>query len=110
MSRPLTSSSQNPTSSSLFSASRAHKLHRVAFHGEDSAHWALLLPVKTGSSVGLVVHIGVRKDPLTLEPIRHELRMPGAFILGTAAEEARVIPGAEVTEAQLEEAANAVFN
>lgn len=109
MLRTQTSSSRASQSSSLFSASPTHKLHRVAFQGEDSAHWAILLPVKTGVPIGVFVHIGVEKDRITLKPIRHELLIHNINISHTAATEAILIPGAEVTEYQLVEAAEAVF-
>lgn len=103
-------SSTTSQASSLYSASPAHKLHRIAFQGEDSAHWALLLPKKTGAPIGLLVHIGVQKEEFTSRPLRHELRFQTIDLVNTTASEALIIPGAEVTESQLREAAETVFN
>ncbi|PSR88703.1 hypothetical protein BD289DRAFT_431797 [Coniella lustricola] len=95
-------------SSTVNSVSSTHKLHRIAFQGEDFAHWAMLLPLKTGVPVGLLVHIGVRKD-VCHRPVHHELLMHIADTVSTTASEAVVIPGTNVSESQLRQAAEAVF-
>lgn len=62
-----------------------------------------------GSAFGLLVHIVVRRDPATGKPFGHELGMKRLDMVGTPTSEARVIPGAEVSEDQLRRAAEAVF-
>lgn len=85
-------------------------LHRVAFKGEDFAHWAILLPAKTGAPIGTFVHIGVQKDKRTKKPIHHELLIDTIDLTTSTVQESRPILGSNVSEAQLIEAARAVFN
>lgn len=88
--------------------STKHRLQRVAYQGEDSAHWALVLPFKTGDEAGIFVDIAVRKDK-TLKPVDHVLRIQKLHVVDTLVTEARVITGAVISERQLREAADAVF-
>lgn len=84
-------------------------LHRIAFEGEDTAHWALFLPEAAGGVSGLLVHVGVLKGRSGAKQNR-QLRDEVINLSNTSAQCAFPIPNTYVSEYQLMRAAQAVFD
>lgn len=84
-------------------------LHRIAFEGEDTAHWALFLPEAAGGITGRLVHVGVLKGRSGAKENR-QLRSDIIDLSNTSAQCAFPIPNAIVSEYQLIRAAQTVFD
>lgn len=85
------------------------QLHRVAFEGEDSAHWALFLPTRPAGPTGILCHVGVAIDSSGCKT-DHQLRWDSFDISKSSAKSYFAIPGAIVTENQLRRTAETVFD
>ncbi|KAI8945747.1 hypothetical protein F4801DRAFT_567243 [Xylaria longipes] len=97
------------SSSSVYSLpSGPRQLHRIAFEGEDTAHWALFLPDTSGSPSGLLVHVGVHKG-WSGTKTNHKLRQDRFTVTHSTARTVFPIAHAVVSEYQLLRAAEAVF-
>jgi hypothetical protein len=84
------------------------QLHRVAFEGEDTAHWALFLPDRDGGARGILVHVGANKGKSGRKE-NHTLRSSPFLITSSTAQSVFPIAHAAVTESQLTRAAEEVF-
>ncbi|KAG8159871.1 hypothetical protein KVR01_010508 [Diaporthe batatas] len=84
-------------------------LHRIAFEGEDTAHWALFLPEAAGGVSGLLVHVGILKGKSGAKQNR-QLRSEIINLSSTSAQCAFPIANTYVSEYQLMRAAQTVFD
>ncbi|PPJ49692.1 hypothetical protein CBER1_02140 [Cercospora berteroae] len=94
--------------SSIRSLPARRQLFRVAFEGEDTAHWALFPSDRPGLPDGVLCHVGVEKNK-SGKKVAHELRYHPIKINTSSAGSAFPIHGAVIAEWQLRQAAQTVF-
>ncbi|KAF2217599.1 hypothetical protein CERZMDRAFT_119434 [Cercospora zeae-maydis SCOH1-5] len=85
---------------SIQSLPARRQLFRVAFEGEDTAHWALFLSDGPGLRDGILCHVGVDKNR-SGKKVGHELRFHPILMNSSSAESVFPNQGAIVAEWQL---------